>query len=177
MIFAFAPDWSSPLIERREWRTDVMRSFDGTEERRALRASPRRRWEYRLADHDVSAQRLEAAIWVAQGEPVYLPLWLKAQRTDRAYLTSDTRIYCDPAAMSVAQFQSVTLTDGRGVAEPLFIIGLGADYIDVGYMPRAWSAGALIAPLATARLSRDVSVESLTDADAALPVVFDEEPT
>lgn len=45
-LWPVPPDWSSPVIERLTWLTDVLTAHNQSEQRRGLRGRPVRSFEY-----------------------------------------------------------------------------------------------------------------------------------
>jgi len=45
-LWPYKPNWDQPWTVEREWRTDILTSRDGSEQRRAVRAYPRRRHSF-----------------------------------------------------------------------------------------------------------------------------------
>lgn len=83
-VFPFAPNWASPVNETLEWKTDVLRAYNGDEQRRQLRQLPRREFEYDIMVHGEQAAILESYLWAWQHKDFALPVW-----TDMVELTSD----------------------------------------------------------------------------------------
>lgn len=76
MLWKIPANWSSPIIERLEWRTDVMLAYDGSEQRIALRQTPRRYFEFGfLVTTLLERQKLEAAIAANGSQSWDLPVW------------------------------------------------------------------------------------------------------
>lgn len=86
-VWPFSPNWSSPVNEVLEWKTDILRSFNGAEQRRALRIVPRRSFEYGMWVKNEFSSMLEAYLWGWQHKYFGLPVW-----TDMGKLTSDVSI-------------------------------------------------------------------------------------
>ncbi len=82
-VWPFRPNWKSGLTEAIEWRTDVLRAHDGSEQRRAVRARPRRTFEFDLLLANGEAEWLEMLLWRMHGEEFALPVW-----TDRMPLSA-----------------------------------------------------------------------------------------
>lgn len=60
--FPFAANWSQPITERLEWKTDILRSTSGAEQRRAIRYYPRRSLEFTLMLAGGQRQKFENAV-------------------------------------------------------------------------------------------------------------------
>lgn len=75
VTFGVRPNWVDDVIERLEWSTDLHEAYDGTEQRIALVAAPRRRYEYSLLEHTTDAAHLDALLFGWSGRTYCLPLW------------------------------------------------------------------------------------------------------
>lgn len=75
VVFAFSPDWSQPVTERYEWLTDVMESYNGTEQRLQLRTNPRKQIEYQVLAEGHMANQSDALLWGWQSRVFALPIW------------------------------------------------------------------------------------------------------
>lgn len=81
-IFAwtFRPNWSGGIEERLEWATDVMTSYNGTEQRFALRANPRRTMAYDFAiDNNSDRRKFEAMLFNWGARTWLVPIWMEEQ--------------------------------------------------------------------------------------------------
>ncbi|MFO0336118.1 MAG: hypothetical protein ACK53C_14085 [Pseudomonadota bacterium] len=122
--WTFPPDWSSPVLERLEWKTDVLEAFDASEQRGSLRLAPRKRWEFEAFFEGRVRRYAEAASWGWGARVWALPVWpdgaqLGAQlnagalsvpitTTLRDYVAGGLAvIYTDPFAYEVAEIASV----------------------------------------------------------------------
>lgn len=79
-IFAwtFRPNWSEQIEERMEWATDVLTSYNGTEQRIALRTNPRRTMAYGFTIDNNSDRRKFEAMLFNWGARIWLvPIWME----------------------------------------------------------------------------------------------------
>jgi hypothetical protein len=166
VVFGFAPNWAGGITERLAWLTDVLESYDGTEQRVRLRAVPRRSFEYQLdlADHEVRI--LETLLHGWAGRVFAVPVW-----TDRTVLIA-------PLAMGAL---SVTVTNAENADyrtggllalwrdnqhhEVMEISSISANTLTLKQaLTRAWPAGTKVFPARFARLDGDLTVARPTDA-------------
>lgn len=79
-LFSVAPDWNEGMEETFEFLTDVLKSYDDSEQRRGLRQLPRRAMRYRaLTLNARDAAGMESLIWGWQNQPYGVPWWQDAQ--------------------------------------------------------------------------------------------------
>ncbi|QSR34760.1 hypothetical protein CFI10_07080 [Marinobacterium iners] len=79
-IFPYPANWTSPLIEGRDYKTDVMRSRDGTEQRRALRSKPRKNVSFEVLLEGRDAANFDYLMTALQPHVLLLPMWQRSHR-------------------------------------------------------------------------------------------------
>lgn len=92
-LFPFAPDWSRPVRDRVEYKTAILTSRNGMEQRARLRKIPRRGIEF-----DVSlphGQKLDSRLWKSQGDKFGVPWWPDSVRYFGTLTAGSTSINCD----------------------------------------------------------------------------------
>jgi len=91
-VFAFAHDWSVPLLERLEWQTSVARTASGGEVRRPGRSHPRRSITYQVGTGRPSDALV--ADWLADhlGRPAWFGLPHHTAHLSRAAAAGATRL-------------------------------------------------------------------------------------
>jgi hypothetical protein len=93
VIFAFPPNWESPVTETLSFYTDILESRDGTEQRIIMRAKPRYTVEYTLLESDMNQFDGFAVGW---GEHEFvLPLWWLKTRLLHGAAADESTVYCD----------------------------------------------------------------------------------
>lgn len=83
MLWTYPPVWQTGIIERLEWLTNVIEAEDGSEQRIALRQTPRRIFEFTFLVQERQQAELEAKLWANGAKAWDVPIW-----TDKAYSTS-----------------------------------------------------------------------------------------
>lgn len=162
-VFPFPPNWKTPVIENLEWKTDVLRSRNGLEQRRALRENPRRGFEYGMLLAGEHISMFEAYLWGWQDKHFALPVW-----TDAGKLTASAS-----GAQSVLQLQTDTLGFRNGdfaivygglkQYEAVQVQSLSATQITtVSPLGATWPAGTKVYPLILAHLVDAVMHDRLT---------------
>jgi hypothetical protein len=143
-VFSLPPDWSEPVRERLAWLTDVMRSYNGREQRTALRSVPRVAVSYRgVALGGREAAILSSLLYGGRTQARYIvPLWHCARKLAATAAPGDQSVSVDTLGSRFAPGGYCVIW--RGVAESEFHL-VGA--VDDGglelagtYMQGAWAA-------------------------------------
>jgi hypothetical protein len=90
VILPFEPE--SPVAETMTWVTDVLPARDGSEQRRALRETPRLTFEMSIFVDDSSRRRLANILMGKQHSVLGLPAWWNIARLSADISVSDTTI-------------------------------------------------------------------------------------
>lgn len=177
VVFGFAPNWAGGITERLAWRTDVLESYDGSEQRIRLRSVPRRRFEFQLdlAGQDVRVLETLLHAWGARIFAV--PVW-----TDRTVLTAP--LSAGATAVRVSDAAHADYHAGGLVAfwsdnqqhEVGEILSLAGNALTLKQpLSRGWPAGTRVFPARFARIDGDMVVAHPTDALASARVRWEVE--
>lgn len=130
------PDWSSPITERLEWRTDVQQGYDGVEERYALRSIPRRIWSWSMVLTGHERQKFQAEFYANATATWLVPLWWDVAK---ASLDAGDTTYVRPDDDS----REIPAESHLVIADSLGAIGVGpCSYSDTGdEIIHAWVGG------------------------------------
>lgn len=151
---------SGTVLERLEWLTDVLPSFNGGEQRRQLREAPRRTFEFgvQLAGRDRRAA--ENALHEWGGRAWALPVWMDAQPLAAPVAAGAATIAVDTTTRDFRAGGSVVLMRGPRDYEILQVDSVApGSIVPLAPTTRAWPAGqTLIAPLRTATMPDEVTL-------------------
>src|SRR5690606_12666232 len=100
IVWPFPPHWSTPSVESLDCRTDIITSYDGSEQRVALRSKPRRAFEYSSTLVKSDSAIASNLLFGWHNRNFAVPLW-----TDKSILTS-------PAAAGDEELQLSTVNRG-----------------------------------------------------------------
>ncbi|MDR1063252.1 MAG: hypothetical protein LBL48_04860, partial [Azoarcus sp.] len=90
------PDWSRPVVETLEWRTDVLTaSRTGISQHRALRSLPRRTLTWRSLAYAAGRQWAALALAARQAETWLIPVWPDGQWLSTPLPAGATSIPCE----------------------------------------------------------------------------------
>lgn len=162
-LFDFKPNWQNPVREVFNWKTDIIISQRGQEQRRALRALPRQAFAYDVLQNGRDAFDLENRLYGAPTQNWALPVW-----TDTGTLTANASadaleffintvglgfklggyilIYASPAKYEFARITSIA-NNKIQITEGLFY---------------SWQAGATVYPLTFAKIAQNPSQSFFT---------------
>lgn len=160
-VWPFEPNWTSSVGETLEWKTDILQSPSGSEQRRSLRILPRRTIDYTIAAEGDERSLLDNLLATFSAQDWYLPIWY------------DVRITTDQATATFIPFQ----TNGFEVGTPIFVAGesiydyqitevTGLTTAGVTVNPPLTvppQAGGRIFPMTVGRLLEEPSQTAITD--------------
>lgn len=74
-VWVVPPDWAKPVLETPEWKTGVLMSETGTEQRMKLRKQPRRRQEFQVTEWERYRGWYDSLMSVSPQPRYYVPWW------------------------------------------------------------------------------------------------------
>lgn len=83
-VWTFLPNWDHGILERLEWKTDVLTSESADEQRLSRRLTPRRTLEARFLVDSKKRQELEAFLATKLASRMVIPLWYEVTRLTAA---------------------------------------------------------------------------------------------
>ena len=175
VAWAFVPDWSRGVLERLEWKTDILTSPTQVEQRRGLRSTPRRSFEATMIVDGRERVLLDLAVFGWGGRTWALPIWPDGQWLAQDHAVGVRVIACDPALRDfrvggLVQLRGKTAFDVE-VAE---VGAIGAASITLRHpTTKAWPRGTRLYPVRTARLAEPPKVTRLSDQAASVSARFD----
>jgi len=155
--WTFAPDWSSPVVERLEWKTDVLSSFDGGEQRGSLRLGPRASFEFEAFFSGDERRRAETLIWGWGARVWALPIWQDGQEPGYDLASGATEILLDTAGRDYASGSLAMILRDSAAYEVLEVDSVAADRIVLRRpTTSAWPGSYRVFPARIARLMDQV---------------------
>lgn len=151
--WALTPDWQTPPEEKLGWKTDKLRAWDGSEQRRALRISPRRNVKFATWMSKTDKQFVENQLF-AWGALIWaLPIWWDGQYLSVQSNPGDMLVLADTVGRDfVANGLAIILTDARTYE----VIQLGTITPTQLNLVRSivgtWTRGSKLYPIRSARL-------------------------
>ncbi|XKM14235.1 hypothetical protein RCS94_03460 [Orbaceae bacterium ac157xtp] len=89
------PNWANSVTETLEWKTDVLQSYSGAEQRVARRLSPRRTFEFSILIDGNERSRFENRLAYAGASTWYLPVYPDVTFLDNNITTGTTILPCE----------------------------------------------------------------------------------
>lgn len=148
-VFSFSPNWADGIVETLEWRTDILGSYLGHEQRRKLRLTPRRFFE---ADFNpVGNVRSFLSLWLQRfaEQEFLMPLWHDKAKLDSDVAAGATRIDFDNTFREFEAAPGLALVRRNDFDyEVVSISAQDDDGIDLAAATeKAWPASTVIYPL------------------------------
>jgi len=162
-VWTVRPNWRSGIRERLEWLTDVLAGSTGNEQRRAVRISPRRIFDFDI--NPMLNDRSFVDLWIHKvGEEKFMfPLWHDKAKLSSAAAAASSRLNFDNTFRefevgglaivykSTFEFEVVEIEESDA---------LGLDL--VAPLASTWAAGTVVHPLRRAYLDTEVTSSQLT---------------
>lgn len=164
MLWKTPANWQTPIIERLEFKTDVLLAYDGSEQRIALRQTPRRYFEFGfLVPTLLERQKLEAAIAANGSQAWDLPIWTDSTPCTSAVSNGDVVVYADTVGRDFVAGGKALLLATNGNTLIINISTLTATQLNLSSaVVGAWPIETLVIPLRTAYLEQNQQVSRFT---------------
>ncbi len=122
----------TPIIEKLEWLTDLLRNYDGSEQRIALRGRPRRTLSVNLKiiNEDQRRELLNKFIKTTNLD-MYIPAWQYQSRLKVATAIGDNKLYTNVARADLREGERVLILSRSGDYFLYTIEEVFADYVTI----------------------------------------------
>jgi len=172
--WTFAPDWTSGILERLEWKTEVLQSFNASEQRGALRLGARQRWEFEAFFEGRTRRYAEASIWGWGARVWALPVWIDGQQLGAQLTAGAVSVPVTTALRAYAPGGLAVVFSDPFAYEVLEVLSVGANSITlVRPTESTWPATATIYPARLARLSDQVALPRWSGQASGARLAFD----
>ena len=88
-VCPFHPDMHQPISDRKEWKTDVLTNYDGTEQRVMLRKIPRRHLKFNTFVPMNLQPLYQNLFYGLGGRPLAVPIWVEPMTLTKRINTGD----------------------------------------------------------------------------------------
>lgn len=177
LVFPFPPNWQNQVSETLEWRTDVLRAYDGTEQRRELRVVPRRGLEYDFMAKGDDARLLETLVWAWQTRNFVVPVWTDIGNLSASVSAGSNVIAVDTQNLGFSVGSPVLIYQGTESYEAGVVTELTQSAITLQFpLQSSWDIGTRVYPAMVARMQTQVATQRHTDRLLTGRAVFDTTP-
>lgn len=174
-IFEIPPEWSGGYRLQREFKTEIISSRGGKEQRRALRRSPRRTVEYTTLLEGADMRRFDAFLATWQGFSFYMP-----ELVSRIALTADL----NAGALSTTlpyippwlQLGTVVIMVKPGKMGALVVDRITGNTVEFTANDETWPAGSLIHRSLYGSLAPEISTRRYSDTVTEASITFNVAP-
>lgn len=174
IAWSFVPDWSDGIIERLTWATDILQSESLVEQRRALRAAPRREFEAQMMVEGRERQYLDLVLFDWGMRIWALPVWPEIQWLSADLAAGALSIPCATAGLEFHIGGLAMLIGANAFAvEVVEVVDVPSGALTLKRpTQKAWSAGSRLYPARSAQLTAAPTLTRRTDRLISADVTF-----
>jgi hypothetical protein len=164
VLFPFIANFRDDYNEGLEWKSDVLRSYDGSEQRRALRTKPRRDFNYKFSLFKDDSQLFRNLMFGWQNRVFAVPVWADRQVLASDQSAGDTVLSANPTNYSFAVGSPAVIYVSPTEYEVVEVESVGSTTITANNgLFQDWPAGTAVYPVVLAHLPVSVPINQLTD--------------
>ena len=168
-LWDYGPDWSRGFEVRRSFQTDISVSRDDTEQRRALRAVPRRSCRYRTMVSGNDRRAADRFLREWQNKPTVVPDYARWARLTAGSSAGATALTISPMPAWVGEGQPLVLCGAT--REEVLVEGVAGTTVTLAEpLASAWTNGSVIRPTFFGLLSAEMQSTRMTRNAAAIDV-------
>lgn len=169
-VWPFEPNWNNRVNETLEWLTDILRSPSGSEQRRSLRALPRRKLDFTVLSEETERSLLDNLLVSYSGRDWYLPLWHDVRTISQG--GTPTFLPCRTRGLRVGTPIFVAGKDPYDYQVTEFVAFVSGGMTVDPPLSAPPAIGTLVFPMAVARLAEEPSQTAITDTITTAEVQF-----
>lgn len=177
-VWSFLPNWSSPFRVAREYRTTVWQSRSAREQRRALRQTPRRTFNFNAVFTGTTRREFRGLMAKAQNKPIVMPDW--SRRTTLAANAAETAISFTVTAVPgwLVGGRAIFLFDGKNRPTVAYVSTVvGTTVTITSPLTSAWVAGSDVLPGPVGFIAAETRIGAATDSVTTSSLQFAVEAT
>lgn len=163
IVFPFAPNFNADVTETLEWRSDILRTFDGNEQRRAVRTKARRYFEYKYTLTSLDQQMLQSMLWGWQNRAFMLPIWTDKRKLTQAQSIGNTTLFIDPTNYSFVAGGSAIIMQSPTNYEVVQLLTVTPTVTTARGLEKSWPIGTAVYPIVPGYMRESVPVLRYTD--------------
>lgn len=166
-LWPYAPDWSRGFAVQRAFSTDIQASRDGTEQRRALRMTPRLSAEYHSVVSGGARRTADHHLRLWQNKPVTVPDFARWARLTGSSALGASTLTISPMPPWIAADQSLILCGTGNDLEQVLVDSVAGTTVTLADpLVSAWGSGSVIRPTFFGLLNGEIQ-SSRRNRDAA----------
>lgn len=177
-VFSVLPNWKDGITERLEWLTDVMTSEQSVEQRRSIRAWPRRSFEAQFLRERAGRSRLDTFLAGVGRQLCLVPLWHDQYRPLAVSVSGEVQFETDTLQYREFRLNDLVLVTNKahdrfGVLT-VMSVDVPSDKITLAGFDReeSWPVGSRIIPLRRARVADQAMLNNRTTQVATTSIRF-----
>lgn len=164
-VWSFPPNWAGGVLETLEWKTEVLSSENGEEQRISRRLTPRRSFEASFLIQQQDRQLFANLLLTKQAIEWVVPIWHDISRTTAASAAGSDRVHVDTTYREYVAGRFVYLRGPNArkweVVEIESVDATGLQLIS--NLEKSWPKGTRVYPAAIMTLESAVNVTKRTD--------------
>jgi hypothetical protein len=166
-------NFRSGVIESLVWRTDVLNSYNGTEQRVRSRLSPRQQLAIRAYLNRDEMHRVENLVYGWRKREWGVPMWIEARKVSSAVTSGDTTVNVDTQYGDFRVERLAVIWENPRKFDVFQIYSFDASSITLDRgVNDDYSADAYVMPVRSARMLRD-PIRSASGYDSILETVLE----
>lgn len=162
-LFPMRADWSQPVVERFEWKTQIIDSYDDERQAIALRVYPRHFLKANIGGFRLNKQILNAAVAQNQALPFAVPAWQDQAALTQTSDVGEFTIYLDTQTRVFEVDGLAVLMTGPEQTEIVEIASIQPDSLTLKTgLESRWTIGSEVYPMRLMRLPKSLAVNNQT---------------
>lgn len=172
----FRPNWNQSVKISYEFRTEILKSRSGKEQRRALRSTPRKTIEYTTLTSFAGLRKANNLMQLAQARTLINPEYPRAALSSTGMAPGAVSIMLDDVPYWLQPDMLVCLTNGETI-ETRRVEGIAAPFVSFkSFTQTAWPPGTLLVAAVSGNFPDSMKSRRETNAAAAVSVIFNVTP-
>lgn len=177
-VWSFLPNWRESFKVDREYRTDTIVSRSRREQRRALRTTPRRAFDYETTLGGAELREFNGLMAYAQNKPFIMPDWSRRSTLSVTAAAAATTLTFAVRPAWVAAGHAVFLYDRASRPTAVQVLSVAGNVATLTLpLAAGWPAGTTVLPGPVGFIAAETAKKRLTSSVAVIPTRFAVEPT
>jgi hypothetical protein len=174
VAWSWPPDWTQGMLERLQWRTDVITAYRGQEQRRSVRLDPRQGLEFTVTAEGQDRRFMESILWNWGARTFAVPLWMDGQELAATLTSGASSIPVNPANRSYSVGDLVMLIgEDPRTYEVIEVSTLTGSIGLVRPTQQTWPPGTRVYPCRAARIINEQAIPRFTGQVASIRLQFE----